>query len=125
MGFVVTIGQRAREGFLNTGRKGLEESGGKQRGYLLRAKRMRQQWRKLELMLRSEAEGGHVAEWGQEGDLRVRVGGCLLPPAGLFTAHPATGTSLTKASVKGKWVPCGKVRVCVIFGLDLGRHVPP
>lgn len=26
--------QRAREGFLNSGRKGLEESGGKQRGYL-------------------------------------------------------------------------------------------
>lgn len=62
MGFVVTIGQRAREGFLNTGRKGLEQRGGKWKGYLLRAKRMRQQWRKLELMLRSEAEGGHVAE---------------------------------------------------------------
>ena len=98
MGFVVTVGQRTREGFLNTGRKGLEESGGKQRGHLLRAKRMRQQWRKLELMLRSEAEGGHVAEWGQEGDLRVRVGDYLLPPAGV-------GDGLEEGT--NTWVPLG------------------
>ena len=98
MGFVVTIGQRAREGFLNTGRKGLEQRGGKRRGYLLRAKRMRQQWRKLELTLRSEAEGGHMAEYGQEGDLRVRVGGYLLLPAGV-------GEGLEEGA--NTWAPLG------------------
>lgn len=36
------------------------------------------------------------------------TGSCLLPPAVLLTAHPATGTSWTKALVKGKRVPCGK-----------------
>lgn len=80
---------------------GEEGTGGQRReaeGYLLRAKRMRQQWRKLELMLRSEAEGGHVAEWGQEGDLRVRVGGYLLPPAGV-------GDGLEEGT--NTWAPLG------------------
>ena len=58
---------------------------------------MRQQWRKLELTLKSEAEGGHVAELGQERDLRVRVGGCLLPPAG--------GEGLEEGT--NKWAPLG------------------
>lgn len=42
-----------------------------------------------------------------------RTGSCLLPRAGLLTAHLSAGTSWTKASVKGKRVPCGKVRGCV------------
>lgn len=59
---------------------------------------MRQQWRKLELTLRSEAEGGHVAEQGQEGDLRARVGGYLLLPAGV-------GEGLEEGT--NTWAPLG------------------
>lgn len=62
---------------------------------------------------------------GLEGGGPPGTGSYLLPSVGLLTAHPATETCWTKASVKGKRVPCGKVRVCVIFGLDLGRRVPP
>lgn len=71
---------------------------------------MRQQWRKLELTLKSEAEGGHVAESGQERDLRVRVGGCLLPPAGGrgWKRGQTSGRPLAPHIRKAGWgtVPC-------------------